>query len=112
MLHIVEKVPKVIQRLVDPFIECNTAIQLLREGILHVTEQMPGSGESKGHRPKLAQNFVPLLFADTALRCRDAGENLREALKPPRRELDGHAGRVNDPAEHDLDGAPRAIALV
>lgn len=93
------------------FVESHTAADLTRQRALHRAEQVSGSRQGQSHRAKLSQDLVPLADARTLLVDWDAGEDLRKSIDPMLRQVYRHIDCVDYPTEHQLDGAPRAVAL-
>ena len=69
------------------------------EDMLHVTEKVLDTWESKGHRLELAYNPVSFLDAGRFLGDVDIDQNFGQAFHTMRRESNHLGHRVDDPAK-------------
>lgn len=100
---------EVVQGLMDALLQGDTALLLQAESVLQAPKHVPRAREGNRHRPQLAKDLVPLLDARPLLIPRDAVEDLPQALLAVRGQLNGQVHGVHDPAQNELDRAPRAI---
>jgi hypothetical protein len=81
------------------------------EGLLEETEKTAGARERNRHGAEFSQDAMPFLDGDTALRGRNAIEELEEASGAAGGEREGHVRGVDNPSQNFFDGVPRGVAL-
>ena len=111
LLDVREHPTEVIERVVHSLAQRDSGLKLRLKGMLHVAKHVASTGQNERHGAQLTEDLVPFPHAGPLLGDWDAGEDLGQPLCSVRRQMHRHADGVDDPAEHHLERAPRAVAL-
>ena len=106
LLDILEEPLEVVECAVDTFAQGYSRLELRLQRVLHVVEHITRSWQGKRYGTQLAKHFVPFAHTSALLDEGDAGKYFGQLLNTMQMQVKCHADCVNNPAQHDLDGAP------
>ena len=84
---------------------------LMAKRFLQQGEEAAGAREGDGHGTQFTKEFMPMADGNLFLSWKDGGKEFVQTVHAVGGQGDGTGHRVNQPAKHDLRGAPCPISF-